>query len=232
MRVCFVSHSSAFGGAEKALFELLIALKEKGTYCVVVLPSYGTFCEELRELEIDFFINKYWCWVSNDPVLWKRIVRTVLNFFSALFIAYRLKRYNVDFVCSNTLTISVGMFTAKLLQLPHIYFIHEFGKEHHGLQFDIGEKLSLNLMDNLSLGIICNSNAVKDKFSKYINKDKIFVVYQSVSVRPFDFTFKLRGKIKPESKIDCLKCVIVGTLQEGKRQEEAILAVSELRKKA
>ena len=231
MRICFVSHSSALGGAEKALIELIIALKEKGIYCIVILPSHGPLCDEIKKLKIDYFIIKYWWWVARSLALWKRIARLILNFFSLFFIACRLKRYNIDFVCSNTLTISVGMFVAKLLRIPHIFFIHEFGKEGLGLQFDIGENFSLDLMSKLSVGIICNSNAVAKKFSKYFSKDKLFVVYQSVTVNPFRHDLKVQNKINPELTIGQLNCVIVGTLQESKRQEDAILAISELRKK-
>jgi len=230
MRICFISHSSAIGGAEKALIELIIALKEKGIYCMVILPSHGHLCDEIKKLKIDYFIIKYWWWVARSLALWKRIARLILNFFSLFFIAYRLKRYNIDFVCSNTLTISVGMFVARILRISHIYFIHEFGKEHHGLQFDIGEKLSLNFMNKYSVGIICNSNAVANKFSKYFSKDKLFVVYQSVSVEPFEYNTETQSKINSESIKGRLNCIIVGSLQEGKRQEDAILAVSELRR--
>jgi len=231
MSICFISHSSALGGAEKALLELVATLKEKDVCSVVVLPSYGLFSDELRNLGIDFLVSKYWWWVSKDPVLWKRIARSTLNFFSSFFIAYKVKKYNIDFVCSNTLTVSVGMFVARILRIPHIYFIHEFWKEHHGLKFDFGENFSLKLMDTLSAGMICNSNAVKDKFSKYFNKDKLFVVYQSVSVEPFEYNPETRSKINPESTTGQLNCIIVGSLQEGKRQEDAILAISELKRK-
>jgi len=231
MRICFVSHSSVLGGAEKALLELVTTLKEKDVCSVVVLPSYGLFSDELRNLGIDFLVSKYWWWVSKDPVLWKRIARSTLNFFSLFFIAYKIKKYNIDLVCSNTLTISVGMFVAKLLKIPHMYFIHEFGEEDHGLKFDIGKKLSLHLMNKLSVGIVCNSNTVANKFSKYFNKRKLFIVYQSVSVEPFGYNSEAQVRTISESKIDQLNCVIVGSLQEGKRQEDAILAVSELKRK-
>jgi len=229
MRICFVSHSSGAYGAEKALLELLIALKEKGIYCVEVLPYYGPLCGELKKYRIDFLINKYWWFVSRNSALWKRIARTIFNFFSSFFIAFRLKKYNVDFVCSNTLTISVGMFVARILRIPHIYFIHEFGKEDHGLQFDLGQKISLSLMNQLSAGIICNSNAVANKFSRYFDRDKLFVVYQSASVEPFKYNPEEQSKINVSTNRLC--CVIVGALQEGKRQEDAILAVSELKKR-
>jgi len=231
MRTCFISHSSGVYGAEKALFDLLIVLKEKGINSIVVLPSFGPLCVELKKNGIDFFINKYWWWISKDHVLWKRIARTILNFPSAFLIALRLKRFKINLICSNTLTISVGMFVAKILKIPHIYFIHEFGKEHHGLQFDIGENLSLALMDKLSLGIICNSMSVKEKFSKYFSREKLFVVYQYVSLGDFEYNPETQHEVNFQSEKNSLNCVIVGALQKGKRQEDAVLAVSELIKK-
>jgi hypothetical protein len=66
LRICFISHSPAIGGAEKAL--------------------------------LVFLINKYWWWVSKDLTLWKSTARTILNLFSSIFIAFQLKKYNIDFM--------------------------------------------------------------------------------------------------------------------------------------
>lgn len=54
MRICFSLHSSVIGGAEKSLVELIIALEERGIYCMVIFHFYGHFCEGIKNLDIDF----------------------------------------------------------------------------------------------------------------------------------------------------------------------------------
>lgn len=223
MKVCFISHSSAKGGAERALLELLEALEERGVRCYVLLPSNGPIVDELKKLGVDFCILPYKCWMGVNSPLWKRMGRTIINLAVTIPVAMRIKRWKCDVVYTNTITVCVGAFAASLLRIPHVWHIHEFGYEHHRLVFDFGEKLSLWLMNWLSSIFIANSNAVAQKYQQYIDPSKLRVIYQSVSVPQNISTEEV-----PVATNTGIRCVIVGALQEGKRQEEAILAIGEL----
>jgi len=223
MKVCFISHSSAKGGAERALIELVDALRERGIEVRVILPSYGPLIEELKSRQITYQVFPYKWWMSKNSPIWKRIGRTVLNLSSIIPLAVMLKCWKCDVVYTNTITVCVGAFAAKLLRLPHVWHIHEFGYEDHGLVFDFGPRVSLWLMDWLSTVCIANSFAVAQKYQQIFKPPKLRVIYQSVSI-PSDV---LAEKIAVAWNAE-IKCVIVGTLQEGKRQEDAIRAIGEL----
>lgn len=68
---------------------------------------------------------------------------------------------------------------------------------------------------------------MKKKYQRFIPFDKLKVIYQAVNISeqypPNDAEYA--GQIKKVSKF---KCVIVGFLYKGKRQEDAIKAVGEL----
>jgi len=64
MKVCFVSHSAAKGGAERALLELLETLKDRGVECYVLLPSDGPLCDDLRVLGVDQYVLPYQWWMG------------------------------------------------------------------------------------------------------------------------------------------------------------------------
>jgi len=227
MKVCFVSHSAAKGGAERALLELLEVLKDNGVECYVLLPSNGPLCDDLKRLGIEFHVSCYKWWMSKNLPLWKRIGRTIINFAMTIPIAVKIKRWKCDVVYINTITICIGAFAAFLLGKPNVWHIHEFGYEDHRLTFDLGEKLSLWLMDKLSAVCIANSNVVAQKYMKYISPGKLKTVYQSVSVKSQSLSeenFSFR-KVDKDGEI---RCIIVGALQEGKRQEDAIRAVDVL----
>lgn len=209
MKVCFVSHSSAKGGAERALLELLEALEERGVRCYVLLPSNGPIVDELKKLGVDFCILPYKCWMGVNSPLWKRMGRTIINLAVTIPVAMRIKRWKCDVVYTNTITVCVGAFAASLLRIPHVWHIHEFGYEHHRLGFDLGEKLSLWLMNWLSSIFIANSNAVAQKYQQYIDPSKLRVIYQSVSVPQNISTEEV-----PVATNTGIRCVIVGALQE------------------
>jgi len=222
MKVCFVSHSSAKAGAERALFELIEALQDKDVKAYVLLPSYGPLVKDLKSQKIDFDVLLYRWWMGRS-VMWKRIVRVVLNLIMTVPVTIKIAQSRCDIVYTNTITVCIGALAAKLLGRPHVWHIHEFGYEDHHLVFDLGQRFSLWMMNKTSSVCIANSKAVAREYGKYIPLSKLRVIYQSVNVAPY-----IEKPILRERKDELVRCVIVGRLQEGKRQEDAIRALADL----
>jgi len=229
MKVCFISHSQGKAGAEKALIELVEALQSFGILCHVFVPKHGYMTEVLEKKSISYEVSPYRWWIGNEKLLIKRlikaIVKTAYNFFTAIFLAYKIKKLNVDMVYTNTNAVCAGALAAKILRLPHVWHIHEFGYEDHDLQYDWGEKRSLFFMNFLSHACITNSFAVAQKYKKYISNEKIYIAYQSVTTGPMLSPEDSYSKFR---KSGVTTCAILGMLKKGKRQDEAILAFIEL----
>lgn len=228
MKVCFVLHSSGKGGAERANLELIDGLKNKGIKCFAILPSYGVLIKELEKREIPLKVVPYRKWMKvNGSPLWKRVGRLVLNLVMMVPIAIQVKKWRADIIYTNTITICVGAFVARILKLPHIWHIHEFGYEDHRLCFELGTKISLWIMKQLSSVCIFASNALARKYRKFIPNRKLKVIYQAVNIinQCPSNDVKFQKQIKEATEI---KGVIVGSLQKGKRQEDAIKAIGEL----
>jgi glycosyltransferase involved in cell wall biosynthesis len=179
------------------------------------LTSRGLFVERLP----------YTWWATRGSVLWKRAARTLLNILKSVAIAKQIRRWQCDIVYTNTATICVGAVAAKLLKLPHVWHIHEFGYEDHGLIFDLGERFSLRFMDRYSSVCIVNSEAVAHKYRRHISPAKIKIIYQSVNITRHAIS-ELRSLFR--LRYARIRCVIVGTLQEGKGQADAIRAIHQL----
>jgi glycosyltransferase involved in cell wall biosynthesis len=222
MKICFISHSSDKFGAERALLELIDALKGK-IESYVILPRSGPLVEEFKKRNITYCVLPYRWWVGKKFPIWKRIARIILNLFTWIPITIRIKGWKCNIVYTNTISVCVGALAAKLLGLPHVWHIHEFGYEGHRLVFDFGEKFSLWFMNRFSDAIIINSYAVAKKYQKYFPLSKIKVIYQAVNVPQ-----EINESEVHIQKNDKFYCAIAGSLQEGKRQEEAILAINEL----
>jgi len=221
MKICFISHSAGKGGAERSLLELIDALREQGvTNIFVLLPSPGPLIQDLEDRCVVYRVIPYRWWMGKSSPLWKRMVRTLWNFGMVLPVVRELRRWRCDIACTNTITVCVGAFAAKLLGLPHVWYIHEFGREGLGLTFDLGERLSLRFLNHLSTVCIANSHAVAQKYGQYLPPAKLRVVYQAVTVPE-----GVPCREEAMTTEDGIRCAVVGALHEGKRQEDAIRAV-------
>lgn len=227
MRICFISHSGRLGGAESVLLETIEILNDYGVECRVILPAIGEFSNRLANRGIPFAILPLAWWMSSQNLtllsrVWcaARIVRAVL------VSARQVRRWNCDVVYSSTITVCTGAFVATLLRLPHVWHIQEFGLEDHGLHFAFGEGLSLKLLGHLSRYCITLSKALKLKFTAHIDPSKISVIYPSMHIAIERSVRRVAELHLSSSKI--FRCVIVGQLSPGKRQEDAIQAIAAL----
>jgi glycosyltransferase involved in cell wall biosynthesis len=225
MKVCLILHSCGIYGAERASLELIDGLKSKGVECFAILPCYGSFIRELKKRNVHFKVIPYKWWMSKNWPFWKRIPRLLLNIVMVVLIIRQVKRWGADVIFTNTITIFVGALASKILRLPHIWYIHEFGYEDHGLIYDLGTTISLWLMNKLSTVCIANSYAVAEKYKKFIPSKKLKVIYYAVSITDQFPSLELKEQMNKPADI---KCAIVGNVTQGKGQEDAIRAIKEL----
>lgn len=206
-------------GANGAFIEFVESLEQYGFKPYIILPSAGPVVHELeiRSIPFKIFYYKWWMQTEDSPK-WKWIARLVVNFIAFPRICYQMAKWQCDIVYTNTIVIGVGIFAAIILKKPHIFYVHEFGYMDDKLVFDFGENHSLWLANKFTRYFIFNSRAVAKEYSRLIEKSKIKVVYQSVTVPrniPKLFNVKKHN----------LQCAIVGRLKESKGQKEAIEAI-------
>lgn len=226
--ICFFSHSSTFGGAEKILFKLLEGLKENNIDVFVILPRSGPFINDLKSKNIKYRIIPYKLWLNHDKSILRLIKRTIWNFLLVIPFSFIIHRYKFDLIYSNTSTVSLGAYIAKVLRIPHIWHFREFGFEDHGYTYDLGNWLSWRMTNYLSTLCLVNSKAVLNKYSHFIDRDKLHLIYEAYketnSSNAVSNTFKA---------IDLLefKCLMVGSIQRGKGHIDAISSLAILHKK-
>ena len=224
MRVCFVSHTAARNGAELALLELLQGLHRLGVQCLVFVPKKGPLLEELDRLNIEWRLVSYpWWWKLRGKSLPRRVFRTLHGAAAAVRIAIVLRRWHCDVVVTNTVAVAAGAVAAWLARKPHVWHLHESAYRDTRITFDLGNRLSASLIEGLSACIVPVSNAVASDYSRYIKRDRMRVIYQSVT---------LRAEIEeaPDRNLGSTRflCCMVGSIQPLKGQDEAIKALSEL----
>jgi glycosyltransferase involved in cell wall biosynthesis len=226
MRICFVSHGSGRGGAEEVLLETLECLKEHNVECRVLMPGDEGLGADVQALGIPFSKIPYWNWMGHKSV-WERIQSAVRNLLLSVPAALELRKWNPDIIYSNTVVVGFGAILAALLRRPHVWHLHEVGYEDHGLNFDFGPKLSYKII-NSATACIAVSKITADKFAKHIDPSKLTVIFQSVHRQAHWPGSKINSEIVPPIKHK-LRCIIVGRISEGKRQEDAVGAMAELK---
>jgi glycosyltransferase involved in cell wall biosynthesis len=230
VRVCFIAHSSADEGANRALIETIDAMKDRGVDCRVFLPRPGAMQEKLSALGVPYSVLNYCWWMGKkDEPRTMRLRRTARNLFTTILALRRIKEWHPHVVFTNTVTVVIGALGASLLGVPHVWHLHEFGNEDHNLRFDLGDRLSYKLLKSLSAICITNSDVVNAKYATHIGPANVRRIYYSMHVAHSNGEPAPANSPVPARK-SRFRCVIVGTLSEAKGQTDAIAAFSELQK--
>lgn len=224
MRLVLASHTTGIGGAELVLLELVAGLVARGVTVDVVLPGRGVLGRRLEVAGAQTWTARYEWWATLRRSRGAAVRRSGRNIVGACSILTLLRRLRPDAVVSNTLTIPSAAVAAKVLRIPHVWYLHEFGQKDHGLSFDLGLRSSVRLVDWLSARIIVNSRAIFDEFSRYIPSRKLRIAYCGVDV-PDGLP---RLSPPPERPF---RLVLVGNKTPSKGQEDAIRAVGLLRER-
>lgn len=238
MNICFISHSGRLGGAEMVLLETIEVLRESGVGCYAVLPARGPLLVELEKLHVPVLVTSYALWASREKISRLGRLRALLNMAAkSLLIAHQVARWGCDILYSNTATVSVGAFAAALLGRPHVWHLHEFGPRM-GLRFIFGERWSHRLMNRLSSLVVAPSQAVATEAGAWLQNAPLRVVYCSMH-----FALKAGDVARPSRRLSRgrltlaeagngkYRCILSGAIAENKRQEDAVLALAELRRR-
>ncbi len=224
MKVCLVLPCVGIEmrGGPRSFLETIDILKQEGVECFVLMPGYGPLEDELSRRGVPVCVIPYKAWIDNPNIGRRARLRKLLkNLAMTPRIAVKIMRWQCDIVYTNTISVGVGAFAAALLGRPHVWHIREFIYEDHGQVFDLGRELTLRLVDRLSQVCIVNSKAVAQKYQQFITPSKLQVVYQAVNFAPNRLTVT-------QPAPNHFRCVIVGAIAEGKRQEDAIRAIADL----
>lgn len=228
MKIVIFSHTSGLYGAELALLEMVDVLKTSHD-CTVFLPQEGPLANKLREKNVNIEISKYrwWAHEQNDRIP-KIFARFFINIIESVIIAYKTKKHAPDLIISNTAVINTGMISSMILRKPHLWIIHEFVVEDHGLIFDLGQSFTMKCIGKFSNTIVTVSKTLYAKYVKYIKPEKLEVVYfqnmKNISTQTPSWP------ISTNKDEDILKLLIVGSISESKGQYLAIDAINILKK--
>lgn len=181
--IVWQAHECNLSGANIAMLEYIDAMREQYQFHVL-LPHEGNMRKELTKRAIPLTVIPQYNWSGMIPFTdivnhIKQFVRTRLALKA---IKQVLKELNPYIVFTNTLVPFVAAKAAFELNLPHVWWIHEYGEEDFGFRIGNGKpEKAYKLMQKWSKLVICNSDAVTNKFKALLPTVSVRRVYQPVS---------------------------------------------------
>lgn len=229
LNLLFFSHSANLFGAERSLLDLTASLTRRfGVLCTVALPEEGPLKQALESAGVATRVIPYrwWCAPSGYlPADKDGIDRTLSESYQAMREhSQAIAGIGADLVVTSTLVIPWGALTAKNLDVPHIWWVKEFGQLDHGLEFYLPFEKTLEVIDEASNYIVVPSKALKDTLFEKVSAEKAIVAY---NLKP---VFTGSDRMDETFFVDdqALKLLIFGLVMPSKGQEEAIQAVDRL----
>ena len=222
MTILFVTHYSGFYGANKSLYTLMLLLRQKyGVQPVVLLPTDGPMCEQLRKESIPYKVSHFYWWVHDKSGIFQWLLnkrKQFINYFRIPKLCSLFHEYKLDIVYTNSVCVNVGVFMAEHLGLPHIWQYRETFE-----QFDF--KLSLSNLVSCKIwrkkstkAHILISDYMMDSYTSYLPQERVVRVYNGVDL-PLGVTERKKNEIKGRLKVAC-----VGIMCDQKNQMEILEA--------
>jgi glycosyltransferase involved in cell wall biosynthesis len=208
------------------MLEAVAGLIGRGVDVELVVPEPGDVGEQGRLLGARVWSVPTHIWTQP----WRRPralfgpARLARHAYASARLARLLTRIRPDVAITNTLTQPTGALAARALSIPHVWYVRElFGPEGaSNITFDLGPRLTLSLIDRLSVRLITTSSAIERQLGLWIDAGKL---------RTLDSPVEVDGAAVPPPGLDSsrpLSLVQVGSKVPAKRQEDVIRATGEL----
>jgi FkbM family methyltransferase len=215
LTIATVLHSSGVGGTERCQVELVSHLVSRGTMVKTFIPSESLNLRNLLEKagsSVEILGNPKW-W-TNITATEARSEEEFAELYKDVKLIRSIKDSRIELIHTQSSVIPQGAVAAALLDLPHVWSVHEFINLDHNLGFPPTKNKFGDVLQNLSDLIVCNSKIVaKHHFRE---PEKIKVIYPNPNVGP---------SVPMNRDGDFFVVGIVGNHNAGKGHRQLITAI-------
>lgn len=227
-KILVVTHSNDLSGANKSLLSIIENLNKDFVFHVICNKKCGKLSDKLRKIENVklFYTNYSWCFAQNRTNFFKASYRFLADAYSYYSkrkiddgLINELVEEKYDFVYTNTSVVDFGYRISKVLNVPHIWHIREFGKEDFSFK-RLYSGRRYNDMISQSDHIIFVSKALQKAYGEKYSINSSSVVYNGFEIGDLYYqTDRKEINFKDEINI-----AIIGQVSKGKGQDQAIKA--------
>jgi glycosyltransferase involved in cell wall biosynthesis len=188
IRVLLVAHGSGAYGANQSLINIVSALKARGVFVLIILPSNGEICEKFDAYGFNYKIINYSSELcDNSNTLFLKIYNLLRNLkknIINLIALYELKKIvitnNINIIHSNSAVVKIGFNLAVKNKIHHIWHLREYIHPNYDLHVFGGfEKYKKNIQK--SYKIISISTGVAKRFDVF---NKCIILRDAVRKNP------------------------------------------------
>lgn len=211
MKIAFVlNDGSLYEGSIKSFLTLFKMLRNTGIETLVFTPnkkelyqyltsSYNNvFCVPIRH---NIFPNQ--SLLKNPLAYVKFFIRKIYDIYASILIFFKCKKEKVDIIHSNSSVLTAGYRAAKLLKVPHITHIREYGDLDFNLKLPHLSR-QLNSKRNYSIAITQGIAAHRPSKNIKVIYNGIFDQHNILKILPKQNYFLFAGRIEYSKGIDIL----------------------------
>ncbi len=184
MRVLFFAHNGQPYGANKSLLTLM-KFFDCSNDVLVFFPLTNSLGDLFKKEGVSFCTLPYFATVFFFRRKLKYLIfplLQLLNFFIFPFILIKAIRFKPDLIYSNSSMENIGWIIAKLLKVPHVSHVREFGDLDYSFYPFFGNRFKKWYL-NSSNGVVFNSHTVKEHVLPVkTEKTKTRVVYNGIKI--------------------------------------------------
>lgn len=227
MKVLYITNYGTMYGANRSLYNMICLLKKEYDVEPYVLASGGGPIIDLCEKEgIQCFSDDFRISVVDETIKHKSIrkmTRRIMRYKEFIGFAKKIETLGIkfDIIHSNSSIFDIGLFLARRWNVPHVWHIREFAKEHYGLE-SIFTKSEILHKYRKSDAVVAVSDAIKNRVNSYGEDIQTYRIYNGIDICQ---------NYKKEYSNDLTNFCIVGAIQEKKGQLDCVKACNLLKQK-
>lgn len=222
LRILYVTHSVPMQGANLALLELMLGLREKGLIePVVLMPKvekayndHNLYNVCLRH-GIECHCHQFYPF--HNTKRYPSYLRCMFNLVSYPYILFKLRKLHIDIVHSNGSVLSLGGYLSRIKKVPHVWHFREAGALHYGTVSLPGKRYE-KWVYTLGDAFIAISKALMNYCTTLVDEDKLHLVYDGVACE--------EKTIVSHHDSDVLQLCMVGLVNPPKNQLDALKAMN------
>lgn len=183
MKILVLHGSSDLYGSGKIILNVTISLKHQGHSVIVLLSEEGPLADKMRKagaevriIRLGILRKKYFTVTG----IFNRLKVLLKAFYSIRKI---IREEKINLVYSNTTAVLIGAVTARIYRIKHIWHVHEMIVKPGFMYVFTGV-----FLQHFGMNIIAVSNAVKIHWLKYVEADKIEIIYNGIETQCFENT--------------------------------------------
>lgn len=224
MRVAFFTHYAELYGANRSLLNLIEGLDAFGVRPFVICSDHGEMVDTLLRRRVPTRVIHFKRWSHSALTGGTRVRRLVRNLKALRPLLRQLRLWKVDVLYTNSSLTPVGAASARILRLPHVWHLREFGDLDYDLYPDWSRGLQERVIASASAQIAV-SRSIRDYHLGRARRSNVRVIYNGVATRAqFDRLFQ-RAKRETRSRSTYV-FALVGLVQSRKGQDKAIRALA------